>query len=185
MQGDTPQSPVNLWVRDLGSSRAVRITPQGSLFASPAWTPSDDRIAFLCQPKGVQDICVAPAAGGSEPRLLYESSTWKSTGSWMHDGLRLLFAVQDPTTDQDIMMLPAGGGVPVVVLRTSFMEDSPVVSPGGGRIAYTSDESGRIEVYVLDLDEGARRWQVSTDGGGQPRWRADGRERSSRPPMTA
>jgi Tol biopolymer transport system component len=176
MFGDTPQSPVNLWVRDLDSNRTVRVTPQSGLFADPEWTPQDDRIAFLCQPKGMQDICVAPAGGGSEPRLLYESSTWKSTGSWMPDGKRLLFSVQDPSTDQDIMMLPAGGGEPAVILRTPFVEQSPEVSPDGSRVAYISNASGRYEVYVRNLEGAAEQWQVSTDGGGTARWRADGRE---------
>jgi Tol biopolymer transport system component len=176
LQGDTPQSPVNLWVRDLDSSRTVRVTPQSGIFADPAWTSRDDRIAFLCQPKSVQDICVAPAGGGGEPRLLYESSTWKSTGCWMPDGKRLLFVSQNPSTDQDILMLPADGGKPTPVIDTHFVEEAPSVSPDGLRTAYTSNESGRVEVYVRNLDGAAEQWQVSTDGGGHARWRADGRE---------
>jgi Tol biopolymer transport system component len=176
IQGDAPQSPVNLWVYDLESNRAVRVTQQSGLFADPAWSPGDDRIAFLCQPKGVQDICVAPAGGGGEPRLLYESSTWKATGSWMPDGKRLLFSAQDPNNDMDIMMLPADGGEPTPVLRTHFVEQSASASPDGSRMAYDSNESGRFEVYVRNLVGAAAQWQVSTDGGGQARWRADGRE---------
>jgi hypothetical protein len=176
LQGETPQSPVNLWVRDLDSSRTVRVTPQGGQFAEPAWTPRDDRIAFMCQPKSVQDICVAPSGGGGEPSLLYESGTWKSTGSWMPDGKRLLFASQNPSTDEDILMLPGDGGEATPILHTNFVEDGPSVSPDGLRAAYVSNESGRVEVYVRNLQGAPEQWQVSTDGGGQARWRADGRE---------
>ena len=176
MQGDTPQSLVNLWVRDLDSNRTVRVTPQSGLFAEPAWSPGGDRIVFLCQPKGVQDICIAPSGGGGEPRLLYESSTWKNSGSFMPDGKRLLFSAQDPDTDQDIMMLPGEDGAPTVILKTNFVEQSPVVSPDGSRMAYESNESGGYEVYVRNLEGATEQWQVSTDGGTQARWRADGRE---------
>jgi len=176
MQGDAPQGPVNLWVRDLESGRTARVTPQSGLYSTPAWAPQDDQIAYLCQPKAVQDICVAAAGGGREPRLLYESKTWKSTGDWMPDGKRLLFSSQDPSTDQDIMILPAGGGEPTVVLRTPFVEEGPRVSPDGSYMAYVSNAAGRYEVYVRDLEGKAQQWQVSTEGGGAPRWRADGRE---------
>ena len=49
-------------------------------------------------------------------------------------------------------------------------------SPDGSAIAYTSNESGRFEVYVQSLRPPARRWPISVNGGYEPRWRADGRE---------
>ena len=76
----------------------------------------------------------------------------------------------------DIMMLPLGGGEPAVVLQTPFTEQSPSASPDGARMAYVSNESGRFEVYVRNLGGAEGQWQVSTDGGDQPRWRADGKE---------
>ncbi|HXH28708.1 MAG TPA: hypothetical protein VNL37_06660, partial [Candidatus Polarisedimenticolia bacterium] len=176
MHGDTSQSLVDLWVRDLDSRQAVRLTQQSGTYVDPAWTPKDDRIAFGCQPMGVSDLCVVPSGGGTEPRLLYESDTWKSGGSWMPDGRRLIFTSQDPRTNEDLLLLPAEGGAPTIVLRTPFSEQTPEVSPDGSEVAYISNESGRFEVYVRGLGEAARRWQVSIDGGIQPRWRADGRE---------
>ena len=49
-------------------------------------------------------------------------------------------------------------------------------SPDGRFIAYTSNESGRFEVYVQTLPPPARKWPISVNGGYEPRWRADGRE---------
>ena len=51
----------------------------------------------------------------------------------------------------------------------------PQFSPDGGYLAYTSEETGRPEVFVAALDGTSRR-QVSSKGGSQPRWRRDGRE---------
>jgi Tol biopolymer transport system component len=176
MHGDSAQSLLDIWVRDLEFNRAFRLTQQGGLYAQPVWAPDSERIAFLCQPKGPQDLCVTSVSGGGEMRLLYESGTWKDTGSWMPDGKRLLIGVQDPRTDMDIMMLPGGGGEPTEVLRTPFTELGAQVSPDGGRMAYVSNQSGRNEVYVRSLEGAAGQWQISTDGGQQPRWRADGKE---------
>jgi hypothetical protein len=49
-------------------------------------------------------------------------------------------------------------------------------SPDGRLVAYTSNESGRFEVYVETVPRSDRKWSVSTNGGYEPRWRADGRE---------
>ena len=64
------------------------------------------------------------------------------------------------------------------LLQTTFRETYPELSSDGRWLAYTSDESGRLEIYVRpfpDVDGGGR-WQVSTDGGEQPLWARDGQE---------
>ena len=176
MYGDSAQSLQDIWVRDLEFDRAFRLTQQSGFYASPAWAPDSERIAFLCQPKGVQDLCVTSVSGGGEARLLYGSSTWKDTGSWMPDGKRLLFSTQDPDTDQDIVMLSADGRELTQILRTPFIEVNAQVSPDGRRLAYVSNQSGRNEVYVRTLEGAAGQWQISSEGGQEPRWRSDGKE---------
>src|SRR5262249_415037 len=49
-------------------------------------------------------------------------------------------------------------------------------SPDGGWIAYQSNESGRFEIYVQPFPGPGGKWQLSTEGGSQPRWRRDGKE---------
>ncbi len=66
---------------------------------------------------------------------------------------------------------------PQSILQTQFNELAPVFSPDGRWLAYLSDESGRNEIYVRPfpkVEEG--KWQISTDGGGEPRWAPNGRE---------
>ena len=60
--------------------------------------------------------------------------------------------------------------------RTPFEERDGQFSPDGRWIAYASNESGRMEVYVQGFPSAGDRWQVSTTGGSQPRWRGDGAE---------
>jgi serine/threonine-protein kinase len=51
-----------------------------------------------------------------------------------------------------------------------------VLSPDGRWLVYVSDESGRREVYVRPFPTGEGRWQISSDGGIEPRWSKHGRE---------
>jgi hypothetical protein len=73
---------------------------------------------------------------------------------------------------------------PIPLLRTKFNESSGRFSPDGRWIAYTSDESGRDEIYIRAFSSGSAqgswdatgKWLISTDGGTEPRWRGDGKE---------
>jgi eukaryotic-like serine/threonine-protein kinase len=176
LQRDSSQSPNDLWIRDLEFNRAYRLTQQSGIYQLPVWAPDSDRIAFLHQIRGVPDLFLTSLSGGGEAHLLYESGTWKTAGSWMPDGKRFVFAQQDPQTNEDIMMLTLGGKEPSYLLHTPFGEDNPQVSPDGRRMAYESDQTGRTEIYIRNLDGTAGQWQISTDGGLQPRWRSDGKE---------
>ena len=62
------------------------------------------------------------------------------------------------------------------LLETPFQESTPQVSPDGRWLAYTSDETGSAEVYVRPFPSGDGKWQVSTTGGTEPRWRGDSKE---------
>jgi dipeptidyl aminopeptidase/acylaminoacyl peptidase len=64
------------------------------------------------------------------------------------------------------------------LLQEKYAEFQPKISPDGRWMAYTSDESGKNEIYVRpfpDVDSGGR-WKVSSGGGSSPLWSPDGRE---------
>ena len=65
---------------------------------------------------------------------------------------------------------------PFPFLQTEFNEFMGQLSPDSRWMAYTSDESGRCEVYVRPFPPSEGKWKISTAGGEQPRWRADGKE---------
>ena len=80
-------------------------------------------------------------------------------------------------TGPDVWALPAGGDrKPRVIVRTPFDDGYPRLSPDGHWLAYTSDESGRMEVFVQPFAGPGRRSQISNDGGAEPVWSRDGRE---------
>jgi len=74
------------------------------------------------------------------------------------------------------MVPAAGGGKPVPFLQSPFGELSPKFSPDGRWIAYSSNESGRREIFVRPFPGPGGKWQVSVQGGAQPMWRRDGKE---------
>jgi Tol biopolymer transport system component len=80
------------------------------------------------------------------------------------------------------MVLPVGPAEesgdrkPFPFLSTPFNEQQGVFSPDARWVAYQSDESGRYEVYVRPFPGPGGQWQISTEGGTSPRWRADGKE---------
>ena len=92
------------------------------------------------------------------------------------DGQYLLYSAEGQKTGSDLWILPASGRKPVPYLQEPYNERQGQFSPDGRWIAYSSDESGSYEVYVQSFPAGAGKFQLSTAGGSQPRWRRDGKE---------
>jgi Tol biopolymer transport system component len=112
---------------------------------------------------------------GSE-ELLFESDLEMVPISWSGTNT-VLFYVRDPKSGTDVWALPlAGDRKPVALLQTPFNEQHPQISPDGKWFAYTSNETGRSEIYVQTLPPGGGKWQVSSTGGTFARWRPDGKE---------
>jgi eukaryotic-like serine/threonine-protein kinase len=119
------------------------------------------------------------------PEPLVKSSENKLPTSWSRDGRFLLYSATDPKMKGDLWVLPLGGDKkPVPFLRTEFDEREGHFSPDGHWVAYTSNESGRSEIYIRAFSpdsvaapsDAGGKWLISTDGGSDPRWRGDGKE---------
>ena len=121
---------------------------------------------------------------GKRKRLL-ESKNRLTPDSFSPDGRRLAYLDVAPDTYADSWTLPLDltdpehpkPGTPEVFLKTPASEGSSVFSPDGRWIAYSSDESGRFEVYVRPFQSsGGGKWQISNGGGAYSFWSRDGRE---------
>jgi hypothetical protein len=85
--------------------------------------------------------------------------------------------MDDPQSGSDIYVLPLDGdSKPQVFWRTKFSEGSPKFSPNGKWLAYSSNESGQPEVYVVEYPGPGKKVTISTNGGTDPLWRHDGRQ---------
>jgi len=97
--------------------------------------------------------------------------------SWSRDGQTLVFVRRTDKDVKSVWALPLkGDGKPESVLGQAFRVDEPQLSPDGRWLAYVSLESGQNEVYVEPFRRDGDRVRASVDGGGQPKWRGDGKE---------
>ena len=172
----------DIWVLELARGTSIRLTSDGGDKGDPVWSPDGHRIAFRKRGSG---LVVKPSNGSGAEEVLFKSVTDVSPLSWSPDGRFLLYGVTDPRTRNDVWVLPLDGDrAPGVALDTEFNEINARFSPDGRWIAYSSDESGKFEVYVRSFEPpsgkgapvvGARR-VISTNGGNWASWRSDGKE---------
>jgi Tol biopolymer transport system component len=168
-----------VWVRDLGRGTMTRLTLEGEGYW-PVWSPDGRRIAFPRRRDSSPAVNLAwiEADGSRSAEWLTQSELSEQPTTWTPDGKTLIYHRNDhPESAWDVMALePTEGGEPRVLLGTRFYEMLADLSPDGRWIAYASDESGGFEVYVRSYPDLKRKWQISTGGGIEPAWSADGRE---------
>jgi Tol biopolymer transport system component len=174
----TVDGNTDIWILDLERGLSIRFTSEPQADIAPVWSPRGDRIVYASQGGGVFDL-FERAMDGSPSKLLLHSSQSKQATDWSRDGRSILFRTVAimPNPDNDIWAMSAeADAMPQAIVRTPFEERDAQFSPDGRWIAYQSNDSGQHEVYVQPFREPGERVRISTDGGVQVRWRADGEE---------
>ena len=168
----------DIWIYEFERGTFLRLTVQGNN-VSPLWSPDGKRIAFSSFNNGRSRILVKSADGtGSEEEVISRTSeSGVGTDSWSPDGKALSVVEWSPSDGGGVSILPLEGDrKPRPFLQTPFTEFFSSFSPNGHWIVYTSDESGRYEVYVRPYPGPGGKWQISTEGGEEPVWSANGEE---------
>jgi serine/threonine-protein kinase len=170
----------DVWIYEWGRDTMSRLTFETGEDSSPVWSPDGRRIAFASAraDKATPNLYWQRADGTGDAERLTESRNPQSPASWHPSGRFLAFHETDQQTRSDIMVLPMEGdetsgwkpGKPSALLKSGFTEQHPAFSPDGRWLAYSSDESGRQELYVRPFPGPGGRWQVSTGGGSRPNW---------------
>jgi serine/threonine-protein kinase len=144
---------------------------------NPQWTPDGKSLVVTSQVTGVASVYVQPVSGGQR-RTVAESEHALWVNHVSPDGRHVAFYEQHPETGRDVWI--AGleeGGRSEPLIATPANERSARFSPDGRWIAYTSDRSGRDEVYVRQFEpRGEMDHLISTAGGREPVWSRDGAE---------
>jgi len=178
---EPPRRTRDIWLFDITRDLRTRFTFDPAEEWSSVWSPDGNRIVFSSRRKEHFDLYQKASSGsGAEEALLVDSRD-KFPVDWSPDGRFILFGVGDSGATGDIWVLPLfGDRKPFPFLQTPFGENPGRFSPDSRWIAYESDESGRREVYVAPFqgrsETPGSKWQISTTGGTQPRWRRDGKE---------
>jgi serine/threonine-protein kinase len=142
------------------------------------WTPDGRRIIFSSNRSGQTNLWSQAADGtGTAERLTTSSNNQFATGI-TPDGTAVVFTEQTPTMGRDLLQLTLDGTRRVTpLLQTNFDERNAIVSPDGQWLAYESNSSGSLEIYVRPFPNvGGGQWKASTAGGRQPLWARSGKE---------
>jgi eukaryotic-like serine/threonine-protein kinase len=169
---DTTNENTDIFVYYLARSSSRRLTFDPGIDSVPVWSPDRARIAFASG-RGLNfGIYVKPADGSQPERELMPASGVDTLPlDWSRDGHNLLYLAPP-----DLWVYSFADGKSRLFLKANASLNNGQFSPDGKWVAYSSNESGRWEVYVTSFPDARGKWQVSTNGGGQPRWRGDGKE---------
>jgi serine/threonine protein kinase/Tol biopolymer transport system component len=167
-----------LWLLDRTRNTTSRFTFDLSHNVTAQWSPKDDKVAFGSDRDGGRmNIYWKDASGAGPDELLLKTEDPTNLSDWSRDGRFLIYSMMSAKSDSDIWVLPLGDDrKPFPFLRTDAGEGIGRLSPDGRWMAYVSNETGRNQVYVQPFPATGGKWQISPNGGTQPRWRADGKE---------
>jgi eukaryotic-like serine/threonine-protein kinase len=185
------QGNTDLWLQD--AARASRLTFDPAVEMYPLISADGSRVIFRSTRTGGGDLFEKPLNGADAEKVILTSAQLKTPTGWSSDERYLMYMSQDPETNADLWVLSLTktdngltAGEPFVFLRTRFREAYGTFSPDGRWVAYQSNESGRMEVYIrafvppgsasASAAAAGAQWQISTSGGISPVWRHDGKE---------
>jgi eukaryotic-like serine/threonine-protein kinase len=174
----TGASVGDAWQIDIARGIATRVTFNGGVPYGPIWSPDSQKIVY--DQGSPPNMFLQNANGSGAEERLAESHDGQLPEDWSSDGKFLLYVMNSndvaSKAQPGLWLLPLADRKSVPFLTTQFTAGRGKFSPDGRWIAYTSDESGRNEIYVKGFSGGGFKLQVSNNGGDFVRWRRDGKE---------
>ncbi len=177
LQIDTGEN--DIWVLDFARGVRTRLTFGPSANTHAVWSPDGKWIAYTSARNDHFTIYRKPSDGSGAEELLLTDAPMCIVEDWSRDGKYLFYSRGYSENDREIWALPlaaptdGGERKPSLVIPHGGQAH---LSPDGHWLAYTSDESGGIQVYVVAFGGGQGKWQVSSNGGARPHWSNDGKE---------
>jgi Tol biopolymer transport system component len=170
-------SESSLWLVDIARGSTIALSTGGGRNETPVFSPEGTRVLFSSDRKGAQAFFFKTLADASPEQLLFASDVlFKSPTSWTRDGATIFFHQVMPTTAYDVYSVSATGkGTPMLVAGGRLREVGAVPSPNGQWVAFLSEDTGRLELYVQSFPQAARRVPVSGNTASRSWWTSDGR----------
>jgi hypothetical protein len=161
----------DVWVLDVAQRTWSRLTTNG-ISNRPVWTPDGRRLVYSSN----EDLWWIAADGSGRPESLLVANGNRFAGTVTPDGRAVVF--QESSSDRNGIRSLVFDSAPAsrLVIPGSFGESAPALSPDGKWLAYQSDETGQMEVYVRPYPGPGARVSVSLGSGTEPAWAHSGRE---------
>ncbi len=168
-----------IWQMDLSRGALSELAVDRVDRTLPVWSPDGSRIAYGANVRGVFNMYERPSTGAGAETLIQKSDRFQIPTDWSPDGRVLLYFEIPPDKKRNILAFPLSGtGAASAIANTESDEKDAKFSPDGRWIVYTSDESGKQEVYVQAFPPSSRgdKWKISDGGGAHPEWPRPGNE---------
>jgi serine/threonine protein kinase/Tol biopolymer transport system component len=165
----------HLELLDLSNGILSLLTSGAGSQMDPVWSRDSHRILYATHEKSGDPLTLMELQlGSSRPTKLYSDGSAESLDDWSPNGKFLIYHDDDDVTFHFLSL--DGLRLPVPVVHGRFHRDQFQFSPDGKWVAYNSDESGGLQTYVASFPTLEQKHLVSNGGGGEPIWRADGKE---------
>jgi serine/threonine protein kinase len=168
---DPGSQNTDIWTYDLTTESAKRLTFDPAIDSSPIWSPDSSRIVFCSDRAQRFNLYLKDATGAQEEKVIPQEGLDRYPTDWSHDGKYVLYE-----RGNDLWFVTLTDLRSTLFFKGLSTPRAGRFSPDGKWVAYASNESGRVEVYVTSFPEAHGKWQVSNAGGEQPKWRSDGKE---------
>lgn len=164
---------IGVWVQDVKSDTALRLTLHPSLNQAPVWSPDGKKIVFTSNRKVINRMFKKNSDGsGSEDEIAdIKAGRMVNAWDWSRDGKYLLVR-----NEAELWSYSLAEGKSWIYIKGPSVVKNAQFSPDGKYVAYATNETGDWEIYVSPFPEASSKWQVSRGGGEEPRWRGDEKE---------
>jgi eukaryotic-like serine/threonine-protein kinase len=173
-----PNAPRDIWVMDVARAVLSRVTLEMSDDWNPAWSSDGTRLVFASTGSGAgTHIHAKSATGAGAEDLVFESNSNEIPTDWSPNGRYIPFSRQKTGGGVDLWVLDTIEKKASPFIETRFDKAQSKISPDGRWIAYTTNDSGMYQIVVQSFpDPNGGKWQITSQGGIEPKWRHDGRE---------
>jgi serine/threonine protein kinase/Tol biopolymer transport system component len=161
----------DVWTYELQGKGSKRLTFDPAFDVAPIWDPDALRLVFASNRALAVDLYLKNSDGAQEEKVFVHDDLQKIPSDWSRDGKYILY-----TRGADLWFVTFPEIKTTLFLKAVSILRNGQLSPDGKWVAYASNETGKWEIYVTSFPEPRGKWQVSTGGGEQPRWRGDGKE---------
>ncbi|HTS36165.1 MAG TPA: protein kinase [Candidatus Solibacter sp.] len=172
-QTDLDGRHINPWIYEIGSNVTTRLTFTNGLQEDPVWSPDGKKIVYSSNENINFSIYSRNTDGsGGVEKVLDLHTQYQAPWDWSRDGKYLMFR-----KDSDLLyMSVADHQTHPLIVEKPWPVRNAQFSPDGKYVAYTTQETGTWDIYISPFPDFGGKWQVSSGGGEEPRWRGDGKE---------